>query len=829
MKPYLPPAKVFEGLLFDIYHVEEQIHLWIRLDSGKMVTIKDIYHPILYLRAPEHYRLPFVERLRSLGALHREPAPVWRRLYYENRVIKVTELEIARPSVLRRIRKKLYAMYRKMDLYHSDIELTDGYMNWRSIHPLGRVRITTQPGMEWLKSIESLDSLKNPAYSVPSFRILRLSLPHSHRMKLTDGNPLLVESDNNRRVLPWTNPRGLILALNDILQKEDPDVILTYYGDQTILPALFQLSSMVRLPVHLDREERAGYRRIVRKGSSYMSYGSWIYRAPSYPLFGRWHIDTHNSFVFKEANLAGVIELARVCRVPVQRMARSSTGAALTSIETHVALSQGYLVPWQKSAVEHAHSALDLLRSDRGGLVFLPDTRNGFLYENVAQMDFSQMYPTIMNIHNISPETVLCSCCKKDAHAFVPAIGYHICHRRRGVVADSLQHLLERRKYYKLRIKELEKKIAQMQSKGETEWLEIKQMKEEINVYTERQNSLKWMLVTSFGYLGYRNAKFGRIESHESVTAFGRENLLTAKEVVEEAGFHVLHAITDCLFIQQGKTNSAGDAAQIKRNSSEDVSISMEERVLELTQAIGKRTGVEMSFDGVYSWLIFLPSRQDEKIATANRYVGRFRDGKMKYRGVAARRSDFPPYIRHYQEELLEVMGRGSTPEEVRQMHHEIHLHFRKYAGEIRNRRVKWGELLLRKTISQALEDYSTYTGTSEALRDMQKMGMDTQAGEKVKYIVLPPHEGKKRHNYMSEEEATRRELLQRQKSEVTETSWCPDSAAAIEELYDTAYYEKVLFFAYRELWIHFAPAGYFTNEPRIQDSLFHMASQVYT
>jgi len=28
----------------------------------------------------------------------------------------------------------------------------------------------------------------------------------------------------------------------------------------------------------------------------------------------------------------------------------------------------------------------------------------------------------------------------------------------------------------------------------------------------------KWLLVTCFGYLGYKNARFGRIEAHEAVT-----------------------------------------------------------------------------------------------------------------------------------------------------------------------------------------------------------------------------------------------------------------------------------------------------------------------
>ena len=65
------------------------------------------------------------------------------------------------------------------------------------------------------------------------------------------------------------------------------------------------------------------------------------------------------------------------------------------------------------------------------------------------------------------------------------------------------------------------------------------------------RTALKWMLVTCFGYLGYKNARFGRIEAHEAVTAYGRDKLLTAKEIFEAAGFTVLHGLTDCLWVQK--------------------------------------------------------------------------------------------------------------------------------------------------------------------------------------------------------------------------------------------------------------------------------------
>jgi len=57
----------------------------------------------------------------------------------------------------------------------------------------------------------------------------------------------------------------------------------------------------------------------------------------------------------------------------------------------------------------------------------------------------------------------------------------------------------------------------------------------------KKQNLLKWLLVTSFGYMGYNKARFGRIECHESITAYGREILLQTIDLAEEMGFEILH------------------------------------------------------------------------------------------------------------------------------------------------------------------------------------------------------------------------------------------------------------------------------------------------
>ena len=113
----------------------------------------------------------------------------------------------------------------------------------------------------------------------------------------------------------------------------------------------------------------------------------------------------------------------------------------------------------------------------------------------------------------------------------VPEAGYHLCHRREGLVPRTLKPILALREQLKARAQEV--------------------APEEAVPYKERQTALKWMLVTCFGYLGYKNARFGRIEAHEAVTAHGRDKLLTAKEISEAAGYTVLHGLTDCLWLQK--------------------------------------------------------------------------------------------------------------------------------------------------------------------------------------------------------------------------------------------------------------------------------------
>ena len=210
----------------------------------------------------------------------------------------------------------------------------------------------------------------------------------------------------------------------------------------------------------------------------------------------------------------------------------------------------------------------------------------------------------------------------------VPETGYRLCRRREGLVPRTLRPILALREQLKARVKELSPEAARP--------------------YKDRQNALKWMLVTCFGYLGYKNARFGKIEAHEAVTAYGRDKLLGAKEIFEAAGFTVLHGLTDCLWVQKpGLT--AGDLEGLCRE-------------------VFRITGVKLALEGVYRWIFFMPSKQDPQRPVATRYFGVFADGSLKVRGLMCRRRDTPLFVRRAQEAMLAKLAEAATPGDLAAM-----------------------------------------------------------------------------------------------------------------------------------------------------------------
>jgi DNA polymerase elongation subunit (family B) len=373
----------------------------------------------------------------------------------------------------------------------------------------------------------------------------------------------------------------------------------------------------------------------------------------------------------------------------VQLLSRLGPGTAISQIEVNAAMAKGYLVPWKKNMPENWKTAEELLIADRGGLVLEPVVG---LHEDVVELDYASLYPNIMVLHNISPETMLCPCCP-DSTRHVPQLGYHICQRQKGLLPEVLEPILLRRFCFKARAKNKQYDHA---------------------VYTELQKAWKWVLVVCFGYTGYRNARYGRIECHESITAFSRDILLTASEVAQQAGYEVLHGIVDSLWVK----GSPGCT-----------------RPFHLSRMISTRTGIRMDVEGRYKWIVFLPSK-GTGVGALTRYYGLFENGTVKIRGVELRQHNTPAFLKNAQHEMLTVFKHASTAEEFRALIPNSVEVLRRFAAVLRDSAVDHNDLVFTTTISKDIASYRVNTLSKSALLQLQDLGVQVELGQSVRYLV---------------------------------------------------------------------------------------------
>jgi DNA polymerase elongation subunit (family B) len=219
-----------------------------------------------------------------------------------------------------------------------------------------------------------------------------------------------------------------------------------------------------------------------------------------------------------------------------------------------------------------------------------------------------------------------------------------------------------------------------------------------------------------FGYLGFNNAKFGRIDAHIAVCAWDRRLLVDAARVAERRGYEVIHGIVDSLWV--------------RRRGAE------EHDFLDLRAEIERETGFELSFEGIYKWIAFLPSKADPALPVLNRYFGAYRTGVLKVRGVEARRHDTPAFFKRCQMEILRALARAGTLAEAKGRVPECVEVFLKYADAIRGREVPAEDLAYSRNLSRTPDEYSNRTLQASVAAQLAEEGADLHAGEGVRYVI---------------------------------------------------------------------------------------------
>ena len=479
---------------------------------------------------------------------------------------------------------------------------------------------------------------------------------------------------------------SILKEIDAVVRSKDPDVLMTDGGDAFLMPYLAAKASElgVNLQLGRDPDRFAGV-----KAKSYFTYGKIVYKPGQYILRGRLHLD-RGHFAFRESDFAGLAELSRLSTLTPQEQARLTPGTAFSAMQVNQAYHDGCLVVWKKNRPEDFKDAENLLRGDRGGFTFEPEVG---VHEGLYELDFSSLYPSIMVKYNISAETLDCSCCTTDGLS-VPELRYHLCTRRVGIVGRVLKPLIERRRYYK----KMKKEPGPLQ-----------------DIYTGRDTILKWTLVTSFGYQGYKNARFGRIECHEAINAYARNILVRTMEIAESHGYEVVHGIVDSVWLRP--TANADPIEKVREH-------------------IAGSIGLPIELEGRYKWIVFLPCKTTG-VGALNRYYGLFQDDEFKLRGIELRKHDTPEFINICQEAMLGELSLASNAAEFLERIPKAVDILRWTAKCVLDRTIPVHQFILTKSVSRALPEYVVLTATAAALKQMEKRGFTVEPGESVRYVLL--------------------------------------------------------------------------------------------
>ncbi len=700
-------SKRVKGWLFDVYPSDfGEVAVWIISDNGERVRLTDRFQPKIYVSG----RQEDIERLAS-GFFCNQAIASWNFVYKyahptdneKTRVLEIALKDCRRiSSFTRSILKK--GDYLRYGVHNCDLHGDRSYLFSHDLFPLAFMEVETgETGLRY----SLLDSVESKEYAVPPLRIAKIEIEIAKEGKIAGFKDpvkrLIVTQAHKQASIDSGDEADKLMQLVSTIEELDPDIVLTTGGDSYVFPYLIHRATINNV---LDKcilsRDRIPFVPKIAHGKTFFSYGRTLYKAATMRLYGRVHIDRSNTFVLNEADFEGLFEIARTCRVPLHTASRSSIGSSMSSLQFYQAVKDEVLIPRNKSIPEAFKSAYELLVGDRGGFVYEPVVG---IHEGIGEVDFSSMYPVLMVKNNISAETVLCKCCS-NSRTRIPELNYHICEKRKGIVPKALELIVSKRLDYKLMRREVQNPSLK-------------------EVYDRRQAALKWILVTCFGYLGYRNAKFGTVDGHMGVCAFGRDVFLRAARIAEGRGFKVIHGIVDSLWLKK-----------------KDATIT---EYTDLCKEVTQKIDVPLNFEGRYKWLVFLPSKMHPNIGVLNRYYGVMETGKVKVRGVEVRRRDTPRFIYNAQMEMIKVLASAINSKQFIEKIPEALRVVKEYRQRLLDEKVPVWDLIITKHLSKNPKRYKQHVSQVIAAEQLMKEGADVHAGNKIQFLFTRAED--KRHS----------------------------------------------------------------------------------
>nr|UZC53420.1 KOFU-S [synthetic construct] len=628
------------------------------------------------------------------------------------RPVEVWKLYFTHPQDVPAIRDKIREHPAVIDIYEYDIPFAKRYLIDKGLVPM-----------------EGDEELKMLAFDIETL--------YKEGEEFAEGPILMISyaDEEGARVITWKNvdlpyvdvvstEREMIKRFLRVVKEKDPDVLITYNGDNFDFAYLKKRCEKLGINFALGRDgsepkiQRMGDRFAVEvKGRIHFDLYPVIRRTinlPTYTLeavyeavFGQpkekvyaeeittaWETgenlervarysmeDAKVTYELGKEFLPMEAQLSRLVGQPLWDVSRSSTGNLVEWFLLRKAYERNEVAPNKPSEEEYQRR---LRESYTGGFVKEPEKG---LWENIVYLDFRALYPSIIITHNVSPDTLNLEGCKN--YDIAPQVGHKFCKDIPGFIPSLLGHLLEERQKIKTKMKETQDPIEKI-------------------LLDYRQKAIKLLANSFYGYYGYAKARWYCKECAESVTAWGRKYIeLVWKELEEKFGFKVLYIDTDGLYA----TIPGGESEEIKK------------KALEFLKYINAKLpgALELEYEGFYKRGFFV---------TKKKYAVIDEEGKITTRGLEIVRRDWSEIAKETQARVLEALLKDGDVEKAVRIVKEVTEKLSKYE-------VPPEKLVIHEQITRDLKDYKA-TGPHVAVaKRLAARGVKIRPGTVISYIVL--------------------------------------------------------------------------------------------
>lgn len=373
-------------------------------------------------------------------------------------------------------------------------------------------------------------------------------------------------------------------------------------------------------------------------------------------------------------------------------ISRASSSAMVDWLLLREAHKRGEIAPNQPHGGEYEKRAS---QSYEGAYVLEPEKG---LHENLVQLDFRSLYPSIIITHNIDPLTLGCDCCEDNTS---PA-GYTFCLNKKGFIPEILKILLSERAKVKQKMKESNDRMLEFQ-----QW------------------ALKILANSFYGYMGYPRARWYSLECAESTTAWGRMYLKQIIDMAKKEDLKVIYGDTDSVFIKMKDANI--------------------EKALTFLETVNKSLpeSMELEFEGFYPRGLFVTKKKygllDDK-------------GTFITKGLEIVRRDWADIAKKTQQEVLEIILREGDPQKAAQVVEEV-------THALKERTVNLEDLVIYTRLTMPLSQYKQVGPHVQIAKNMKQRGEEVGVGSTIAYIVKEGR-GLIRDRVVSYEEGESQDIL---------------------------------------------------------------------